>query len=844
MNCQSINAKFDELKIKLHQWKSINCEFNAICLQETWLLENADTSLLQLDNYTLISRGKTCSLHGGLLIYLRNDYKYANILTNTKSDIWEGQFINVSNELTKEKIIIGNIYRPPVDLNENYQLFTDEFTFILNQLQKGKREVIILGDFNIDLLKTTTKPKIKEYLDSVMAHSFFPKITFPTRFSEQNGTLIDNALYKLSKHFFNATAGILIAKLSDHLPYFVCIENKLKIQTVPKYIYIKDNNEATVQNFKTALNKANIFDKLNTHHTANPCDNYNILHNTISEIQDICMPLKKVKFNKHCHKKSQWITQGIIKSINFRDKLYLSLKQTPYNTPKYAIIKTNLKTYNKILRHNIELAKRLYYTRKFNKSINDMKKTWDIIKQITNRMTTKKQLPSFFNLNGQIITGKHNIANKFNEYFTKIGPTLAANIKTYPNKTHHAFLTAPTENRLHFKQINEADVIKLLQQLPSKTSCGKDGMSTNLIKSIQDEISKPLTLIINQCLRNGIFPNKLKLAKVIPIHKKDNDTDFANYRPISILPALSKIFERVIYNQTHDYFQSNNLYFNSQYGFRKQHSTELALLEVIDRITLQLDNKITPINIFLDLSKAFDTLDHNILLEKLKHYGIHDTALALFESYLSNRQQYVEYNGTESTLEYITTGVPQGSILGPLLFIIYINDIAQSSRKFDFITYADDTTLCSTLDGVTAVADINTALKNITEWLEINKLSLNVKKTKAMVFHMPQKQIIPPNLKINDTTIEFVDNFVFLGVTINKHLNWSNHVDKTANKISKTIGMLNNLKKTLPSNILRILYNSLILPHLNYGILAWGRKIKRLKNRNHTKKGSANTSSQ
>ena len=163
-----------------------------------------------------------------------------------------------------------------------------------------------------------------------------------------------------------------------------------------------------------------------------------------------------------------------------------------------------------------------------------------------------------------------------------------------------------------------------------------------------------------------------------------------------------------------------------------------------------------------------------------------------------------------------------------MLFIIYINDIAQSSRKFDFITYADDTPLCGTLDGVTAVADINTALKNITEWLEINKLSLNVKNPKAMVFHMPQKQIIPPNLKINDTTIEFVDNFVFLGVTINNHLNWSNHVDKTANQISKTIGMLNNLKKPIPSNILRILYNSLILPHLNYGILAWGRKIKRL----------------
>ena len=195
------------------------------------------------------------------------------------------------------------------------------------------------------------------------------------------------------------------------------------------------------------------------------------------------------------------------------------MKQIPFNTPEYATIKTNLKTYNKILRHNIELAKRLYYTRKFNKSINDIKKTWDVIKRITNRMMTKKQLPSFFNLNGKIITGKSEIANKFNEFFTNIGPTLATNINTNQNKTHHAILTAPTEKRLNLIQINEAEVIKIIQQLPSKSSCGKDGMSTNLLKSIKHGISKPVTLIINQCLPNGIRPNKLKLAKVNPIIK-------------------------------------------------------------------------------------------------------------------------------------------------------------------------------------------------------------------------------------------------------------------------------------------------------------------------------------
>ena len=351
--------------------------------------------------------------------------------------------------------------------------------------------------------------------------------------------------------------------------------------------------------------------------------------------------------------------------------------------------------------------------------------------------------------------------------------------------------------------------------------------STTLIKKIKNEISKSLALIINQCIQKGIFPHKLKLAKVIPIFKSGDETLFNNYRPISILPSLSKIFERVIFNQIHDYFNTHNLYYNSnQYGFRKDHSTELAALEIIDRITQHLDKGATPINIYLDLSKAFDTLDHNILLHKLKHYGIQDNALDLFRSYLTERQQYVDFNGTKSNREYITTGVPQGSILGPILFIIYINDIAKSSKQFNFITYADDTTLCCTLNQ--NVNNINKELKNVTEWLKINKLSLNVKKTKAMLFHMPQKNVIPPNLQINETNIEFVDNFIFLGLSINKHLHWKNHVIHVSNKIARTIGMINTLKKILPLTILRTLYNCLVLPHLNYGILAWGRHTTQL----------------
>ena len=253
-----------------------------------------------------------------------------------------------------------------------------------------------------------------------------------------------------------------------------------------------------------------------------------------------------------------------------------------------------------------------------------------------------------------------------------------------------------------------------------------------------------------------------------------------------------------------------------------------------------LDNKEIPIAVFLDLSKAFDTLDHSILLHKLKYYGVNGISLAWFSSYLTNRHQYVEIDGISSEPLSITTGVPQGSILGPLLFIIYMNDIHSTSSKFKFVLYADDSTLfsplCSFSFGLTPVKteqianNINKELRYVTDWLSVNKLSLNASKTKFMIFHFNQKNIenITPNLKIHDTEIERVSEFNFLGLTLDEHLSWRPHQNKVSSKISRTIGVLNRLKRQLPFFILRMLYNSLILPFLQYAVLCWGQNPTRI----------------
>ena len=751
LNIQSINAKIDQLRIFIDFLASNNFAFSAICIQETWISgPNPNFECLQIPHYQCITLGSVCSSHSGLAIYVHSQFSVNKRNLYTGSRLWEGLFVDINHHSLNKKITLCNIYRAPRDTNAELSQFINDIRPVIEQLSNESSSILFAGDININLLQTPLRDKYNNYLDLLINNGLIPYISLPTRFSRRSATLIDHIFGKLNNPGQKTLSGIVLSEISDHLPCFIILKNKHCHTAPPKYVQVRTNTESAYANLQSELRSLDLNPKIDTSDHADPNRNYNIICQSISQLCSKHLPIRKVKFQKYRHKVTPWITFGIMKSIKYRDKLYRSLKLLHPDTTEYSNQKLNLKTYNTILRKSIREAKRNYYYTTFKKYRNDIRKTWSTIKTILNANKSKSTFPQFFKVKDARISNYEEISENFNNFFVEIGPLLARKLDSTNLPPFHMYLTQNITSNFQFANANLDEIKLIIKNFEAKTSVGHDGISMKIVKLLDNKILTPLTLTINQSLTTGIFPDELKIAKVLPIYKKDDNALFDNYRPISILPAISKIFERIVFNQLYNYFVLNKLLYYSQHGFRKLHSTETATLEFTDKIIQHLDSGNLPVAIFIDLSKAFDTIDHQILLNKLHYYGIRGTALHWFKSYLSNRTQYVQFEDVSSSKMFLSTGVPQGSILGPLLFIIYVNDICFASNKFKYILYADDTSiespLCNFTFSSSSTGDmlsesINTELSLINNWFIVNKLSLNSTKTKFMIFHYPQFSI-------------------------------------------------------------------------------------------------------
>ena len=480
-----------------------------------------------------------------------------------------------------------------------------------------------------------------------------------------------------------------------------------------------------------------------------------------------------------------------------------------------------------IVKSEIAKNKRKYFDWYFKSNIDNSKKIWKGINEIIHNRSSKDNEEIFLDDNGSIITDQKKVANKFNKFYTNVADQLVRKLGN-PTTKFQDYLKNPNKHSIFLNETDPGEIATLIHKLDVSKSGDIYGINARLLKDAGPSMATNLSIIFNLSIRLGIFPQPLKTAKVIPIFKADSKMLPGNYRPISLLPIIGKLLERIIFKRLSSFVQKYNLLFNRQYGFQTGKSTEHAHIDIQNSILNALEKKEIPCCLFLDFAKAFDTVNHSILLQKLNHYGIRGNALSLIESYLKDRDQCVQVNNATSDFEFIKHGVPQGSILGPLLFLLYINDIAESSHKLDFYLFADDTTIfLSDTNAQNLEETLNNELARVSEWLVANKLSLNVGKSNFLLFRQNNKQPPPSiNVKINGLPVDEKDHAKYLGILIDNKLSFKNHIDHVKSRLVRGCAILAMVRHYVPKQILINTYNAHIQPHIDYCLPVWGYTYK------------------
>ena len=801
LNSRSLSKNFEHFENLLHSIN--NFTFSIIGITETWLHENSP-DLFNLPNYKLLRADRKGRRGGGVAFYISQELKF-KMRSDIKLTQVESLFIEIENKNLKN-IVVGLIYRPP---DSNLDPFCEELEQYLHKLGDENKHMFLLGDFNINFLSFSRNNNSAKFMELMYSHSFNSFINNPTRINPHSSTQIDNIFSNV--HNNKTIGGLLCSEVSDHLPIFLICECKLYPKSSDNSFYRKESAH-NINLLKQDLLSERWTDVCNTNNVNIAYKHFN---DKLQYYYDKNIPICKVK-NKRNKPKNPWITKGILKSIQTRNRLFKQHLRNPTDANLKAY-----RTYRNKLTKLIRTSRKLYFSDKINKAGSNTNATWKVIKEV---MGTKTDPPPTDNitLNGTKIDQPNQCANSFNSFFTNIGPELARKI-TSPDTHFTNYLSKRTKYFFFLNPTNPTEIINITQSLKTSKSQGFDRISTFMLKEIIHPLTKPLTHIFNNSLSQGVFPDLLKIAKVNPIFKKDNPHEISNYRPISILPSLSKVLEKIVYDRLYKFLDKYNILNSNQYGFRKKYSTDLALIKIYDKISSAIANKEHVIGIFMDLSKAFDTLNHAILLSKLKNYGVRGHALLWFENYLKNRKQYVTFNGHNSHSQFVQCGVPQGSILGPLLFLLYVNDIFNTSSLLSFVLFADDTNIfCSHKDFDSLIDILNFEINKVSNWFKSNKLSLNITKTHSMYFKLhSHNNDIPLNIKIDDILIEQKDSSKFLGVIIDEKLTWNEHLHHIIMCISRSIGIISKLRFLLPQSTLFTLYNALILPYISYCNIVW-----------------------
>lgn len=769
---QGLNNKIDQLSIYLGSY-----DFDVVCLGEHWF-PNDILNYVNIYNYKLVSHfSRSEHSHGGVCMYSRPDLQCGAVNLDRFCLELHAEFCGLN--VVDQGLLVLAVYRP---FAGDKGIFIDLFNKLLDEICMRYERVVILGDFNFHFDKYSKQ--LNDLLN--VADGFGLKITIfePTRVTDTSSSYIDNIFTNLSSSCFNA--GVIGLDISDHFAQYINISMKNKRDT--NYSELRKITEGGVNSMRSCLLGLDWSRYYLSDNVELLCS---VLLGNITSLIPDCFPLKRVSVYRPPIK---WFDDHLkaFRNTVSAVKLISEVSKDPGDRDVYNAIYAEYK-------RSITLSKKHAYSEYISRSDNKMKDIWKVV--------------NFER--GHSVCGSNKScsisADDFNKYFTTVASEIIRDLPVNDNLQRTYLSKISLSATSFFLPPVVGDDVRLAVCGIKRSNCVDIyNISSILLKRLIDILAEPLAHLFNVCILQGCFPEAFKLARVVPVHKKGDINCTDNYRPISVVPLFGKIFEIIIAKHLSRFFEMHNMLSNAQYGFRGGHSTVDAVSSVVGHIVGGLERGELVGLTLCDLSKAFDCVSHRLLIEKLYRYGVRGAPLNLIKSYLSSRQQCVSFNDVKSSYRSVANGVPQGSVMGPLLFVIYINDLVQHLCPRKCVLYADDATLIysdklssnfqSVRDDIEAAAEM---------WFASNYLSLNANKTQRLVFSTT-----------GSTGREGVVKL--LGVMVDDRLNWTPHVEYLKSRLAPCLYVIRRLRDVVDREALLTVYHSLFNSYISYGIILWG----------------------
>ena len=809
INTRSLIGKFDVFK------RMCGNLFDVICVNETWCDNSVFDSELHLPGYNLLRRDRNRE-GGGVALYINDVFNFKR-----RDDLCDSNVECIWAEITPPymcTMLVCAVYNP----NGKDTAFSNKLSSMLSTASDSDNEIILLGDFNCDFSCNVNAKVVNDLKFVCNMHSLSQLIDLPTRVTTDSSTIID--LFFTTKPELFTRHGVIQTSISDHFMIYGIRKSKPAKSNHRQIEYrsYKHFDETSFTNDLYAMPWEDIksCDDVN--------DALNLWQKMFNDVIDYHLP-KKSKRVKGKPTSPPWITNNITDAMSKRDFLHRKAIHSR-SIHDWEAFKRCRNSVTKMIRK----SKENFYKSSISDGTGDSKKLWKTLKDIV--PTNPAKTPSSIIVDDTVLTHSHDIANGFNYHFTSVAKNLStvnsnpgsANNDTNYNSIECDHFHIPNSNTrsVDLPCVSVNFICNEMSKMSSKKATGVDGLSCKLIKLALPAIADSITHIINLSLSTGIFPDRWKEAKVIPLHKAGDLSNTNNYRPISILPVLSKLIEKAVHKHLYAFINDNDIMSESQSGFRPRHSTETALTSMVnDWLQNMNSSRLTGVA-FIDLRKAFDTVQHDILLNKLHALGATDTCVKWFKSYLSDRNQKVHFNGAISEALPLNIGVPQGSILGPLLFLIFINDLPKCISHGKLSMYADDSTLyVSDTDIDVITCKLKSDLIAVNDWLIKNKLYINADKTNIMLIGTGAKLRSVDDdsflINIGDHDLNRVTHVKCLGVVIDDELNFHKQVGSVIQKVCFKIALFRRIKPFLDVYTLNILYKALIQPIFDYCGVTW-----------------------